>query len=265
MRQPHVDAGRAVDAGDIVVAVGAVDVGGQRAAGGVGLRVLEQRRSGAGHQVHQVLIVPVLIQRQVRDVLRPEVDADVSLVGLEQDGFGRDRDRLGQRADFELAVDAHDAASSDRDARLHELLEPLQRCLQRVHAAGDVPDRVGAGRVGRRPQLESRVLVLDRDGRARDGARLRYRRWFRSGSHRAPARQQDEAATQSQRQPPRVLSAAGKRSTERSLTQPSTRSRMSPPVEHRAERTSRSVLEKRTPTVLQCGSGNTWCVPGAEA
>jgi len=92
MREPHVDAGGAIDPGDVVVAVRAVDVGRERAAGGIRLRVLELRRRGAGHQVHQVLVVAILVQREVGHVLRLEVDADVRLVGLEDRGFRRDVD-----------------------------------------------------------------------------------------------------------------------------------------------------------------------------
>ena len=69
MRQPHVDAGRAVDAGHVVVAVRPVDVGGERAARRVGLRVLEQRRRGARPRFSSTDSC-VLIQRQVGDVLR---------------------------------------------------------------------------------------------------------------------------------------------------------------------------------------------------
>ena len=59
VRQPHVDAGGAVDAGDVGLRVAAVDVGLERAARRVGDRVLEGGRSGARHQVDQHLVVPV--------------------------------------------------------------------------------------------------------------------------------------------------------------------------------------------------------------
>ena len=136
----------------------------ERAARRVGLRVLEHRRRRAGDQVHQVLIVAVLVQRQVGDILGPEVDADVGLVRLEDGRFRGDRDRLGQRANLEAAVDADDVADDDRDAGLDELLEALQRGLQRISATRDVSNRVGAGLVGDGRQLEAGVLVLDGHG-----------------------------------------------------------------------------------------------------
>ena len=164
MRQPHVDARGAVDARDVVVAIGAIDVDRQRARGRVRLGVLELGRRGTRDQVHQVLIIPVLVQRQVRHILRAQVDADVGLVRLQEDGFGGDRDGFAQRTNLEAAVDADDAAGGDRNAGLDEFLEALQRGFQRVGAAGDVANRVGAFGVGHARQLEAGVLVLDRDG-----------------------------------------------------------------------------------------------------
>ena len=68
----------------------------ERAARRVGLRVLERRRRRAGDEIQQRLIVAVLVQRQVDDVLGPQVDADVGLVGLEQRRFRGHRHRLGR-------------------------------------------------------------------------------------------------------------------------------------------------------------------------
>ncbi len=167
MRQPHVDARRAVDARGVGVARRAVDVGRQRAARRVGLRVLQRRRRRPGHQVHQRLVVPVLVERQVDDVFGPQVDADVGLVGLEQRGLGGHRHRLREGADLELRVDADDAARRDRDARLDVLLEALQRRAQRVGPGGDVADRVVAVLVGDAFELQARGFVHERDGRAR--------------------------------------------------------------------------------------------------
>ena len=90
MWQPHVDAGGAVDARHVVVAVCAVDVHRQRAPRRIGLRVLKLGRRRAGHEIHQVLIISVLIEREVDDVGRLELGADVSFVGLEEGRFGRD-------------------------------------------------------------------------------------------------------------------------------------------------------------------------------
>ena len=67
----------------------------------------------------------MLVQREVSDVLRPEVDAHVRLVCLQQRRFRRHRDRLGQRTELQLPVDANDTADGDRDVRLDELLESL--------------------------------------------------------------------------------------------------------------------------------------------
>ncbi|AMY09709.1 hypothetical protein LuPra_02933 [Luteitalea pratensis] len=166
MRQPHVDRGRAVDTPHVVVTVGAVDVGRQRAARGIGLRVLEGRRRCAGHQVHEPLVVPVLVEREVDDVGRLEVDRDVRLVGLEQRGFGRHRDRLGHGAHRQLAVDAHDVVLGNGDACVHVFLEALEGGLQGVGARLEVADGVCTRVVGDRRHLEPGALVGHRDGRA---------------------------------------------------------------------------------------------------
>jgi hypothetical protein len=145
MRQPHVDARRAVDAGDVIIAVRAVDVDGKGTARRVGLRILELGRRCARNQIHQVLIVAVLIQRQIDDVCRLEIDADVGFVGLEHCRVSRYGDRFAQRSNFQLAVNSDDAARCDRDARLDEFFEALQRHVHRVGAAGDVADVISSG------------------------------------------------------------------------------------------------------------------------
>jgi len=48
-------------------------------------------------------------------------------------------------ADFELAVDSDDATGCDRNPRLDEFLEALQRHVHRVRSAGDVTDRISPG------------------------------------------------------------------------------------------------------------------------
>jgi hypothetical protein len=171
--QPDVDGRRAVDAGGVGVARRAVDVGRERAPRRVGLRVLELRRRRARHQVHEGLVVPVLVERHVDDVLGPQVDADVGLVGLEERRLGGHRHRLGEGAHLEPPVDAHDAARRHRDARLHVLLEALQGRAERVRAGEHVADRVGAGLVADGLEREPRALVLDGHGGAGNGrARL---------------------------------------------------------------------------------------------
>jgi hypothetical protein len=173
MRQPDVDARGAVDPGHVVVAIGSIDVDRQRARRRVGLGVLELGRRGPRDQVHQVLIIAVLVQRQVRDILRAQVDADVGLVRLQEDCFGGDGDGFAQRPNLEAAVDADDAAGSDRNAGLDEFLEALQRGFQGVGAAGDVANRVSAFAVGHARQLETGVLVLDRDSHTGNVCTLR--------------------------------------------------------------------------------------------
>ncbi len=167
--QPHVDGGRTVDTRDVVVAVGAVDVGRQRAARGVGLRVLEGRRRGTGHQVHQRLVVPVLVQRQVDDLGRLEVHRDVGLVGLEQGRLGGHGDRLGQRADLESRRDTGHVVLRDREAGLDVLLEALQGGPHRVGTGLQVAERERARLVGHAHDLEAVGLVDHRDRRARNG------------------------------------------------------------------------------------------------
>ena len=82
MRQPRELVGGPIHSGAVVVPVRAIDVGGQRSPRGIGLGILEERRRRAGNQIQQVLIIPVLVQRQVGDVLGSEVHADVGLVSL---------------------------------------------------------------------------------------------------------------------------------------------------------------------------------------
>ena len=119
------------------------------------------------------LIVAVLVQRQVDDVLRPQVDADVGLVCLEDHRFRLDRHRFTQRPDFQLAVDANDVADDQKDPGLDELLEALERGLQRIGAAGNVSDGIGPGVVGYGGHRESGVLVRDGHGGAGNDCPLR--------------------------------------------------------------------------------------------
>ena len=148
VRQPDVDRDRAVDAGGVAVRLGAVDPGAQRPAGRVDLGVLELGRRRAGHQVDERLIVPVLVQRQVGDLLRRQLRREIGLVGLQQRRVRRDLHRLGQGADLERDVHAHDQAGRHREPGRLVLAEPGQRRLDVVGAGQEVAEGVGAVTIG---------------------------------------------------------------------------------------------------------------------
>ena len=93
--QPDVDAACAVNSRVVVLSVRPVHVGAQRAARRVGLCVLERCGGCSGYQVDECLVVPVLVQREVDDLLRLQLGVNVRLVGLQQLGLRRDRHRFG--------------------------------------------------------------------------------------------------------------------------------------------------------------------------
>ena len=116
MRQPDVDAGRAVDARHVVVAVGAVDVRAERARGRIENGVLKTRRRRAGHQVDQSLVIAEAGQRQLAHGRRRDLRAGAGLFGLQAGGRGLDGDLLGHLTDLHARVDAGDGVHRHRDA-----------------------------------------------------------------------------------------------------------------------------------------------------
>ena len=118
MREPDVDRDRAVDAEGVVVPRRPVDAGGQRAAGGVDLCVLELRGRGSWHEVEQRLIVPKLVQRKVRHFLRREFGMKVGLLRLEKGGLRGHGDGFGQRSDLQPEIHADGITGGNADAVL---------------------------------------------------------------------------------------------------------------------------------------------------
>src|SRR5262249_18052191 len=113
VRQPDVDAGGAIDAGDVGVPVATVDVGGQRAAWRVRDRVLECRGRCTGQELDQRVIVAVAGQRQVGNLFTYDVRVRVRLLGLQGRLRGFHRDGLGQLTDFHFEIGASDGVRAD--------------------------------------------------------------------------------------------------------------------------------------------------------
>ena len=104
MREPDVDAGRAIDARDVGLRVAAVNVRLQRAARRIGNRILKRGWRGSGHQVDQGLVVAIAAERHIRDLLRHDLGVRVALVGLQHSLCRFHGNRLGELADLHLHV-----------------------------------------------------------------------------------------------------------------------------------------------------------------
>ncbi len=92
-------------------------------------------------------------------VCRLQLGVRVGLVGLQQLHVRGDGDRLGQRADVELHVDAATSLTETGTSVLHGLLEALQRHLDVVGPGLHVRERIGAGVAGHRRRGRVRFLV----------------------------------------------------------------------------------------------------------
>ncbi len=145
VRQPDVDIDGAVDPRVVVVAVGAVDVGAQRALRGGAHRVLFDRRGGSGHEVDQALVVPEVDQREFDDGLGSELRTRVGTVRLQDRGRPGHGHLLAELADFQAEVDAGYVVDRDFHAGARE--RPESRRAGR--------DGIGAGR-----QVDRRVASL---------------------------------------------------------------------------------------------------------
>ena len=100
------------------------------------------RRRRAGDEVDQRLVVAELVQREVDDLLRRQLGAEVGLLGLEQRRLADHVHGLGQGADLELQVHADGVAGGDAQARLVQRAEALERGVEVVDAGEQVAERV---------------------------------------------------------------------------------------------------------------------------
>ena len=150
MRHRDEDVGRSVHARIVRAALLAVDVGRQRAPRRIRHGVLKARGRGAGHEIDQRLIVPVVGQRHVLHGPRVQVDADIRLRRLEDRARRIHGDALRERAHLDRGVDARDGIDGDADAALRVGLEPARADRQVVGPFLQVGNRVVAFGVRRR-------------------------------------------------------------------------------------------------------------------
>ena len=168
VRQPDVDALRAIKAGVVVVAGGPVDVGRQGALGSVGVRVLERCRRRAGNQVDESLVVPIRVHRHRLDLFAAQLRLDRRRLRLE------DRRGRGDRNDFRDVTDLHrrvqpnDAVGGNGQISGRVGREPLLGDLQIEGSGQDVPDIVIPIGIGHRFASLTRTLVGNGHGRAGD-------------------------------------------------------------------------------------------------
>jgi hypothetical protein len=124
--QPNIHVGRTVGLGGIGVAIEPIELGREGALWRVDLGVLQPRRHGARHQIHQRLIIAILHERQLCDFLCLELGVRVGLVRLQQLRLGSHRHRLGELAEIESSIHAADRVHGNGHIGPHVLLEPLQ-------------------------------------------------------------------------------------------------------------------------------------------
>ena len=156
----------------------AVDVGAARAAAGGAAALLRVAvHLHAGDEADEV--VPVAArERELLDEVVVDHPAGRRLLRRQERRRG-DRDRLGDRADFERGVHARLLPHVELDLFEHDPLEPLPLDRHGVVADGDAGEVVVAGAVGRGRRLDVGRLVLqghrgvgdDGAGRVRDQAR----------------------------------------------------------------------------------------------
>ena len=147
MREPDVDILGAIEARVIILRICAVDVCLQRTPRRISRRVLETCRSGAGHQVDQLLVVPVPGERQAFDGLLADLGVDVRLVGLKCHRLRLHRDLLGDLADLEPQIGACHSVDRDNDVVLDQRAEARGRHLQRVRSGQHVANAIAPPRI----------------------------------------------------------------------------------------------------------------------
>src|ERR1022692_4709096 len=142
MRQPDVNAFRAVDLCDIGLRVAAVDVGAQGAPGRVGDRILECRGRRAGYQIDQSLIVPEAAQRHVHDARRGKLGVRVRFIRLELNRFRGDCYRLACFADLKVKIETANGVWCDRETRLLYGSKTLGNGFNRVGTGKEVDEAI---------------------------------------------------------------------------------------------------------------------------
>jgi len=124
MRQPEEDADSSVDAGDVIIAIDAVDVDGQRAARRRLYGVLKYAGSCAGNQVDDALIIPVVRERHVREIFRSKFCVQIRLIRLQRDLARVHGDAFGNLTYLQRDVLATHRVHRDSDAMLRQRAEP---------------------------------------------------------------------------------------------------------------------------------------------
>ena len=182
VRQPGVADRRAVHARVVVGTRDAVEVGHQGAlrVARVGVRV--RGRARARNQLVELLEVAPGGDRQVGHLGGLELRAHFGAVGLEPGRLAGDRHALGDLADLQVGVDAHDGVGIDGDPFLDDGAERGRGNRQLVGAGLQVREEIGAAIVGDGLLGDSRPGVQRLDSGARHGAARRVGDVARQGA-----------------------------------------------------------------------------------
>ena len=114
---------------------------------------------GAGQQLQELRVVAA-VQRDVVHLLAGDDAADVAGLRFDLAGDRRDRDGLGDGADFELEVGGAARRGVEHDVGALDRLEAGQLDAQRVGAGRQADEHVAAGVVGRRSSATRPVCSL---------------------------------------------------------------------------------------------------------
>ncbi len=182
VRQPHVHAGGAVNAGNVGLGVATVDVRGEGAARCIRDRVLQRRRQCAGHQVDQRLIIAIPADGHVGDGRAGDLRVGIGLVGLQCDRAGLNRHLVGDLADFELGIDTLNGIRRDIDALCEERPEAGGGHRYVVVAGKHVDERIASAVIGLIRAADADLFAGECDG----GAGNHGSRRIRNGSDYRP-------------------------------------------------------------------------------
>src|SRR6185312_6178111 len=149
MRKPYEDVRRAIDARIVVIPIRAVHICAERALRSVGNGVRKYRRRRAWDQVEEALKVPVVRQREIRQLVRTKLRMSIRLIGLQRrsgSGYG---DVLSLRADLHLHVDSGDGVNGGGHTSRRYCTESSSGYMDFVNAWQNVADSIASGSVGR--------------------------------------------------------------------------------------------------------------------
>ena len=129
MRQPRQHRGGAVQAGVVAVPGCPVHVRSQGSRRRIRHRILKVGRCRARNQVNETLVVPVLVQREIRDFLRAQFLVHIRPVGLEGCSLRRDCYRFCEISHLQRRVHTSDVIQGHLNAGLSKFLEAGQSDL----------------------------------------------------------------------------------------------------------------------------------------